>query len=112
MVDICFAKEINYLAEVPDFMRPHYQDKWYFVHSLDWWVKLWNKTGHLKIIASELVPQNDFIKSEYICDIKLSKKSDAIAEALENNGGNLINIFRMTAQRSEKEIYQSENPKL
>jgi len=105
IVDICFSKEINYLAELPEFMRPHYQDKWYFVHSLEWWVKLWNKTGHLKINSAEIVPQNDFIKSEYIYDFKDSKKNDAIAEALEHDKDGLINIFRMTAQRSEKEIY-------
>ncbi len=49
IVDICFSKEINYLAEVPEFMREHYQDKWYFVHSLEWWIKLWNKTVRLEL---------------------------------------------------------------
>jgi cyclopropane fatty-acyl-phospholipid synthase-like methyltransferase len=104
IVDICFSKEINYLAEVPDFMRAHYQDKWYFVHSMDWWVKLWKKTGHLKIINSEIVPQNDFIKSEYIIDFSSEKKQDDIADALERDTEGMINIFRMTAQRSEKRI--------
>ncbi|MEO8513505.1 MAG: methyltransferase domain-containing protein [Ignavibacteria bacterium] len=105
IVDICFSKEINYLAEVPEFMREHYQDKWYFVHSLDWWVKLWKKTGHLKIQNSELLPHNDFIKSEYIEDFRFSKKQDDIADALEKDKEELINIFRLTAQRSEKPIY-------
>lgn len=104
IVDICFSKEINYLAEVPDFMREHYQDKWYFVHSIEWWVKLWGKTGHLKIINSEIVPQNDFIKSEYILDFSSAKKQDDIADALARDKENMINIFRMTAQRSEKRI--------
>lgn len=104
IVDICFSKEINYLAEVPDFMREHYQDKWYFVHSMDWWVKLWKKTGHLKVINSEIVPQNDFIKSEYIQDFSSAKKQDDIADALSRDTEGMINIFRMTAQRSEKPI--------
>lgn len=106
IVDICFGKEINYLVELPEFLRPHYQDKWYFVHSLEWWVKMWNKTGHLKINAAEVVPQNEFIKNEYISDFKNSKKNDAIADALEQDKDGMINIFRMVAQRSEKEIYQ------
>lgn len=104
IVDICFSKEINYLAELPEFMREHYQDKWYFVHSLEWWEKLWKKTGHLKILNSEIVPQNDIIKKEYISDFKKTKKSDAMAEALEMDSESLINIFRLTAQRSEKPI--------
>ena len=104
IVDICFSKEINYLAELPEFMRPHYADKWYFVHSLDWWIKMWKKTGHLKITNAEIVPQNDFIKKEYIRDFKKSKKNDEIADAIEKDTEGLINIFRMIAQRSEKEI--------
>ncbi len=104
IVDICFSKEINYIAELPDHLKEHYQDKWYFVHSMEWWVKLWNKTGHLKIQNAEIVPNNDFIKSEYINDFKNTKKEDAIADALEKDTDGLINIFRMTAQRSEKPI--------
>lgn len=104
IVDMCFSKEINYLAEVPEFMRGHFQDKWYFVHSLEWWVKLWNKTGHLKIQNSEHVPHNEFIKSQYIEDFSFSKKQDDIADALEKDQDGLINIFRLTAKRSEKPI--------
>ncbi len=104
IVDISFSKEINYLAEVPDFMREHYQDKWYFVHSMEWWVKLWEKTGHLKILNAEIIPQNDFIKAEYIEDFKTSKKQDDIADALARDKDSMLNIFRMTAQRSEKPI--------
>jgi len=104
IVDICFSKEINYLMELPEFLRHDYQDKWYFVHSLEWWEKLWRKTGHLKILNAEIIPQNDFVKSEYIRDFSSTKKKDAIAEALEKDTEGLINIFRMTAQRSEKSI--------
>ncbi|MBE2218853.1 MAG: class I SAM-dependent methyltransferase [Ignavibacteria bacterium] len=113
IVDICFNKEINYLFELPEFLRHNYQDKWYFVHSLEWWVKMWNKTGHLKIMNSEITPQNDFIKAEYIRDFSQKKKMDAIAEALQKDSDGLINIFRMIAQRSEKAIelgnYSNEN---
>ncbi len=104
IVDICFSKEINYLMEVPDFMRTDFQDKWYYVHSLEWWRKLWQRTGHLKIKTADKVPQNEFIKNEYIKDFKNAKKSDAIADALEKDSDGLINIFRMVAQRSEKVI--------
>lgn len=61
---------------------------------------------------SEITPQNDFIKAEYIRDFS-QKEKDAIAEALEKDSDGLINIFRMTAQRSEKAIdlgnYSNEN---
>ncbi len=74
---------------------------------------MWNKTGHLKIMNSEIAPQSDFIKAEYIRDFPQKKKKDEIAEALEKDSDGLINIFRMTAQRSEKAIdlgnYNQEN---
>ncbi len=104
VVDFCFSKEINYLAEVPDFMRTDYQQKWYFVHSLDWWTKLWDKTGLLKIKTAEIVPQNEFIRSEYVKDFENSRKKDSIADALAKDENNLINIFRLVAQRTEKTI--------
>ena len=102
IVDICFSKEINYIAELPEYLKEHYQDKWYFVHSIEWWVRMWNKTGHLKLQNAEIVPHNEFIKSEYVMDLKLKQKHDDIADALEKDTEGLINIFRMTAQRSEK----------
>jgi cyclopropane fatty-acyl-phospholipid synthase-like methyltransferase len=104
VVDFCFSKEINYLAEVPDYMRADYQAKWYFVHSLEWWTRLWEKTGLLKIKTAEIVPENEFIRSEYVRDFENSKKKDSIADALAKDENNLINIFRLTAQRTEKSI--------
>jgi SAM-dependent methyltransferase len=113
IVDICFSKEINYIAELPEYLKENFRDKWYYVHSIEWWKKLWERTGHLNIRNAEIVPQNEFIKSEYIQDFSRSKKKDAIADALEKDTERLINIFRMTAQRTEKPVdmgnYSSEN---
>lgn len=102
MVDICFNKEINYLGEAPDFIRADYEDKWYFVHSLPWWNKMWEKSGYLKVKVSEIVPQNQYIREEYIKDYKNSKTKDAIAEALVKDDDKNINVFRMVAKRTEK----------
>lgn len=104
IVDICFNKEINFLAELPEFMRKDYHEKWYFVHSLEWWVKMWTKTGILNIKTAEITPQNDIIRSEYVKYFENSRKKDVIAEAIERDDDKLINIFRLVAERSEKDL--------
>jgi cyclopropane fatty-acyl-phospholipid synthase-like methyltransferase len=104
IVDICFTREINYLAEAPDYLRPHFQDKWYFVHSLDWWKKFMEKTGLLKVQTAEILPENDIIKSEYIKDMNLRKKKDEIARVLAHDTEKIIAMFRLVAQRTEKPV--------
>ena len=98
-----FSKEINYLAEAPEYIRADYKDNWYFVHSLEWWYKTLEKSGVLKVQNAEIVPQNEFIRNEYIRDLNL-RKNDYIAEALSKDNDMMINIFRMVAVRSEKDI--------
>ncbi|RPI15048.1 MAG: class I SAM-dependent methyltransferase [Ignavibacteriae bacterium] len=104
IVDICFTKEINYLADAPEYLKPHYQDKWYYVHSLGWWEKFIEKTGLLNIVRAEILPQNDFIRAEYVKDMKKRKKQDEIANILAKDQENLIAMFRLTAERTEKPV--------
>src|SRR4030095_3515831 len=79
IVDICFSKEINFLAEIPEPMKKNYRDKWFYVHSLEWWTKLWTKTGLLNIKNAEIVPQNEIIRNEYVKYFEDRKKKDIIA---------------------------------
>lgn len=104
IVDICFNKEFTYISQVPEFIRNAYKDNWYFVHSIKWWIKMWEKTGVLKVKTAEIVPQNIFIRKEYIKYFENSKNKDIIAEALSKDNDMMINIFRMVANRSDKEI--------
>lgn len=99
IVDICFDKEINNFNEVPEFLKEDYQDKWSSVHSLEWWKMLWEKSGMLNVKVAEIVPQNNYIRNEYIHDFNSTMKKDAIAEALIKDKKRLINIFRMVATK-------------
>lgn len=104
IVDICFSTEIGSSSEAPDYLKPQYQEKWYYVHSLQWWEKLMKKTGLLYIDRAEILPQNQFIKAEYIKDMEKRKKQDEIARVLALDTNNIINMFRLTAVRTEKPI--------
>ena len=72
-----------------------------FVHSLSWWYDFWDSSRALKIINAEIVPQNNFIRNEYIRDYLVSNKKDIIAEELIRDNEHRINIFRMVARKAE-----------
>lgn len=102
IVDICFTKEINFIAELPGYLKKDYHTKWYFVHSLDWWRRIWEKSGILSVNSCEYVPEDNFIKSEYMKYNTDKKKKDFISEALSEDKENLIRFFRMSAVKAEK----------
>jgi cyclopropane fatty-acyl-phospholipid synthase-like methyltransferase len=103
IVDICFSKEINSIDEAPDFIKDSYHDRWYYVHSLDWWTNHMEKSGLLKIVTAEITPENELIRSEYIKDIKQKGEKDEIAEAMEKDNSGMISVFRMSCKRTGKE---------
>ncbi len=102
IADICFTREIVTFREVPDFLKKDYQSYWYFVHSLDWWRKLWERTGLVSITGAEILPQAEGIRQAYIEDYKQSKR-EPFKEALEHDDENLISFFRLIGQRTKKE---------
>lgn len=103
VVDIGFTHEIETFEEVPDFLKNDYQAYWYFVHSLDWWVKMWKKTGLVSITCAELIPQANELKQQYINDYAHSKK-EPFKNALEQDDQNLITLFRLVGQRTQQEV--------
>jgi len=52
------------------------------VHSLDWWRKLWERTGLVSITSAEILPQAEGIRQAYIEDYKQSKR-EPFKEALD-----------------------------
>jgi cyclopropane fatty-acyl-phospholipid synthase-like methyltransferase len=105
IVDVCFKKEIETVRQVPAFLRSDYQNYWYFVHAVDWWVKLWDKTGLVKITCSDTLPAVDLIRQEYIRDYEQKNETDPFAEALKKDQDGFISFFRLVAQRTHKDAY-------
>lgn len=102
VVDICFTREINNLAEVPPYLRASYSNSWYFVHSPEWWRRFWDKTGLLRVETSELLPQNSFVRERYVSDSAATGHLDAFAQAISADNDDLIGFFRLIARRTEK----------
>ncbi|KAA5548393.1 SAM-dependent methyltransferase [Adhaeribacter rhizoryzae] len=105
IADVCFKEEIETLHQVPAFLRKDFQDYWYFIHSVDWWRKLWEKTGLVTIKAAEILPAAPVIREQYIKDFAASGKKDPFAKALQKDTKEVISFFRLVGQRTSKEVY-------
>jgi cyclopropane fatty-acyl-phospholipid synthase-like methyltransferase len=104
IVDVCFTKEIDTFAQVPEFLKEDYQLFWYFIHSIDWWQKLWEKTGLVKVTVNEHLPHAGLISKAYIKDYE-DKQQEPFAKALRNDDTDLITMFRLVARKNKKEVY-------
>jgi cyclopropane fatty-acyl-phospholipid synthase-like methyltransferase len=107
VVDVCFRREIETFGQVPAFLRPQYQSYWYFVHSVDWWRKLWEKTGLVAVTRAEELPQAAFIREEYIKDYK-DATQEPFASAIAQDTENTITFFRLVGQRTTKGVKLQE----
>ena len=105
IVDVCFTKEVETLEQVPDFLREDYQNYWYFVHTIDWWKKLWEKTGLVDIHAAQLLDEAELVREHYIKDFKDSDDPDPFAKAIELDKERFISFFKLIGRRTKKTVY-------
>ncbi|MEO7358556.1 MAG: class I SAM-dependent methyltransferase [Ignavibacteria bacterium] len=68
-----------------------------FLHSLEWWFELFQTSEILNVEIAEIVPENSFIRREYVKDVLTSNREDIIAEELSIDTDENINVFRMVA---------------
>ncbi|WP_066834227.1 SAM-dependent methyltransferase [Rufibacter ruber] len=106
VVDVCFKEEIETLEQVPVFLREDYQDYWYYIHSVPWWRKLWEKTGLVQVTVAELLPAAELIREQYVKDFEEhGQKKDPFARALKKDNHHQISFFRLIGQRTRKDAY-------
>ncbi|MDO1447762.1 class I SAM-dependent methyltransferase [Rhodocytophaga aerolata] len=112
IVDVAFTQEIETFEQVPDFLKADYSRYWYYVHSAEWWKKLWERTGLVEVVCAENLPgeQVQFIKEQYIQDYK-NKKNEPFARALQEDKEGLITFFRLVGRRTPKAAYLQEYAK-
>ncbi|WP_439880261.1 SAM-dependent methyltransferase [Pontibacter sp. MBLB2868] len=105
IVDVCFTKEIETLEQVPDFIKKDYQNYWYFIHTINWWQKLWEKTGLVKIEQAKELEEAAMIRKQYIEDYKKNNEEDAFARAIQHDDQHFISFFKLIARRTKKTAY-------
>lgn len=111
IVDVCFKREIETLDQVPDFLKSDFQNYWYFIHSVNWWRKLWEKTGLVQIEAAKELNEKDLVRQHYIDDFKKEGKEDAFARALELDTEHFISFFKLIGRRTKKSVYLQDYKK-
>ncbi|CAM3533191.1 methyltransferase domain-containing protein [Pontibacter korlensis] len=105
IVDVCFTQEVESLDQVPDFLQEDYQRYWYFIHTIDWWRKLWEKTGLLEIEAATELAEAALVRKHYVKDFEKSGDADPFAKALQLDEQNFISFFKLIGRRTKKTAY-------
>ncbi|ARS36401.1 SAM-dependent methyltransferase [Pontibacter actiniarum] len=105
IVDVCFTQEVETLEQVPDFLRQDYQHYWYFIHSIAWWRRLWEKTGLVQIEAAEELAEADLVREHYIRDYEQQQEEDPFAKALQLDQQGFISFFKLIGRRTRKSAY-------
>ncbi|MFT2010043.1 methyltransferase domain-containing protein [Pontibacter sp. 13R65] len=105
LVDVCFTQEIETLEQVPGFLKKDFQNYWYFIHTIDWWRKLWEKTGLVHIEEACQLEEAELVRKEYIRDYTEAKKPDPFAKALQLDSEGFISFFKLIGKRTSKTAY-------
>ncbi|WP_242927819.1 SAM-dependent methyltransferase [Pontibacter vulgaris] len=105
IVDVCFKEEIETLEQVPDFLQEDYQNYWYFIHTIAWWRKLWEKTGLVQIEIAAQLPETELVRQEYIRDYENAEEPDPFAKALQLDEQHFIAFFKLIGRRTKKSAY-------
>ncbi|PTX12269.1 methyltransferase family protein [Pontibacter mucosus] len=105
IVDVCFTREVESLEQVPDFLRQDYQRYWYFIHTIGWWRKLWEKTGLVQIEAAQELDEAALVREHYIKDFEGSDEEDAFARAIQLDQQGFISFFKLIGRRTKQTAY-------
>jgi cyclopropane fatty-acyl-phospholipid synthase-like methyltransferase len=112
IVDVAFTREIETFAQVPEFLQADYARYWYFIHTVEWWKKMWERTGLVDITCAGLLPaeQARAIKAQYIADYRDQPK-EPFARALREDSEGIITFFRLVGTRKAREVYLQDYKK-
>ena len=105
IVDVCFKHEIENLEQVPDFLREDYQKYWYFIHTINWWRKLWEKTGLVHVEAAQELEEAQHVREQYVKDFEKQGKTDPFAKALKLDEQHFISFLKLIGRRTQKTAY-------
>ena len=105
IADVCFTREIETPQQVPAFLRKDYRYYWYYIHTINWWQKLWEKTGLVEIICAGELPGAGLIRQQYVDLYKNQRNKDAFVRALMKDKEGLITFFRLIGQRTGQEAF-------
>jgi cyclopropane fatty-acyl-phospholipid synthase-like methyltransferase len=108
VVDACYSREIDRADQLAPEYRAMWQADWWSVHTIDWWRRLWEKTGLVDVVVAELLPESELIKQDYIDGFR-DDPAEAAYIAFQNaEGGQLVGNFRLVGRRTDQPVLLEE----
>lgn len=105
VVDACFSREIDSAEDLAPKARPGWHADWWMVHSIDWWRRLWQKTGLVNVHRAELLPESELIKQSYLATCRDDPDSADFVAIMEAENSQLVGTFRLVGQRTETPVF-------
>ena len=83
-----------------DELRTAWQADFWGIHTIDWWRRLWQRTGLVEVQVAELLPESELIKQEWMADFRGDPAEAGVVALLEAEGGTFYGEFRLVGKRT------------
>jgi cyclopropane fatty-acyl-phospholipid synthase-like methyltransferase len=104
VVDACLSREIDSADEIPSEARAAWQVDWWGVHTTDWWRRHWEKTGLVRVLCAELLPESELIKQRYVDRYRHDPAEASFIALMEAENGQLVGHFRLVGERTDQPV--------
>ena len=105
IVDACYSREIESADQLAPEYRAMWRADWWSVHTIDWWRRLWEKTGLVDVKVAELLPESELIKQDYIDGFRDDPTEADYISFMNAEDGTLNGSFRLVAQRTDIPVF-------
>lgn len=87
--------------EVPDRLKPFWDNEWYTFHSPDWWSRLWRRSGVVDVEVADNLPNGWDLWMKWETTAKASGlwKRNGDVQILTADGGQFLGFTRVIARR-------------
>ncbi len=109
VVDACFSREIDRADQLPPEARAGWEADWWSVHTIDWWRRLWEKTGLMNVLRAELLPESELIKQHYIDGFRHNPAEADFIALMKAEHGQLVGSFRLVGQRTDRPVFLEDD---
>jgi SAM-dependent methyltransferase len=109
VVDACFSREIDRADQLLPAARAGWRNDWWSVHSIAWWRRLWEKSGLVRVVCAELLPESALIKQHYVDRYRDDPAETDFIALMEAEDGQLVGHFRLVGQRTAQPVFLEDD---
>jgi cyclopropane fatty-acyl-phospholipid synthase-like methyltransferase len=104
VVDACLSRENVRAEELPPEARAAWQVDWWAVHTIDWWRNHYEKTGLLRVLRAELLPESELIKQRYVDRYRHDPSEASFIALMAAEDSRLVGSYRLVGQRTDQPV--------